>query len=168
VGLLRCLEAGEFYSRYLETAGMLGRVFACVPYPRESVVTLTHDEWLTTVFREMMAKGFGGRELWEQALETLTVALCSHDCIRYAPRHVLGDPSEQQKQTLLVRYPVAFTALQFARDRYMDVYLDEHNATSLADYVGLGNINLGFVLQLVTNDPRNGANFIALLNLPPI
>jgi hypothetical protein len=168
VGLLRCLESGEFYSRYLETAGMLGRFYGCVPHPRENTVVSTHDEWLTTVFRDMILKGVRERELWERSLETLTVALASRGCIVYAPRPATTVLEDQHNQKLLVRYPVAFTALQFARDRYMDEFLAAHNATSLGDYVGLGDIDLELVLKSVTNDPRNAANFIALLNLPPI
>jgi hypothetical protein len=130
------------------------------------VLIAKHDQWKDDIFPLLVEGRMPGDELWEHALRTLTVALCSCDCIAYqvlAP----APPADSDHQRLLVDYPAIYTALQFARTEYLNVYFSNNNVTTADEFQHWRHPDLAQVISRIADDPAAAANFAVLLALPP-
>jgi hypothetical protein len=159
----------QFYVSYAATvAKITERLYTRVNMKLDQL-EFAHEAWKNEINEYLQSKNLAPRGLWTYALATLVKNLCNVDCVSYSiVENGEIDAAIRSIQSLLIQYPNQYTALEFIRSRYLEIYFLTHNKLA-PDASMLKSVDFGVlrsILQKIKHDPRLAENYVSLLYLP--
>jgi hypothetical protein len=163
------LIGNEFHGSYAATVTRIAERLNAHANVQYDQLEFAHEAWKNEVNRHLQTKELSPKELWTYVLATLAKNLCNVDCVSYSiAENEESDAAIIDVRLLLIHYPNQYTALEFTRSQYLEIYFLAHNISVLNDSIfqPLDLSVLRKILQAIKHNPNLAENYVSLLHLP--